>query len=493
MVSTGTSSLPGGSLQLRASQSVFDITKESDVIALLRAVHQNPIEEELKNHIRDLIFSYRQAQNEVDLQELVLLFASLGIAVHTGNGVSEKSPATAGQTPQAKTAIFFGNSRPRPQFKRANVTVHTASVLSAKEPQVLPTVEAIPDVGVPSYKPQEVEPEVVTIPVDPLVTEKAPTPTHNTEPVAPVPKAVVQNTEGTQPTARIAEIKRIVNEKVGNPVNLIDANNEIGREYMNALLDAMKKTNGGQPQEVAAAMERLEHAFVAVQEIIQNGSTAAIKAKPVSVPQEAEKEEVEPMAVPPTREALKVAPESNPVHIKVQDTALEKTLSTSARKPLSERVPIQPSVSTGVPAMHSVAKEKQLQDLLRSNREQESIQAQQESVIEQQSADPLYAPEITAGLGQLLSEWSLFKSSGIFGTGPSGKDHVLFLKLAPLTMAAVIAGRFDGATTKIKQSIADYMNGWRYEEGILHEHSETFEHYLRRVIHHILSKRIVSK
>ncbi len=30
------------------------------------------------------------------------------------------------------------------------------------------------------------------------------------------------------------------------------------------------------------------------------------------------------------------------------------------------------------------------------------------------------------------------------------------------------------------------MNGWRYEEGILHQHEETFEHYLRRVIQKIL-------
>ena len=56
-------------------------------------------------------------------------------------------------------------------------------------------------------------------------------------------------------------------------------------------------------------------------------------------------------------------------------------------------------------------------------------------------------------------------------------------------MSTIIAGRFDGATPKIKQSIADYMNGWRYEEGIVYEHGETFEHYLRRVIHHILNKQ----
>jgi len=70
---------------------------------------------------------------------------------------------------------------------------------------------------------------------------------------------------------------------------------------------------------------------------------------------------------------------------------------------------------------------------------------------------------------------------------------VLYKKLASLTMAAVIAGRFEGATPRIKQSITDYMNGWRYEEGVVHEHGESFEHYLRKVIRHILEKQKLNK
>ena len=59
-------------------------------------------------------------------------------------------------------------------------------------------------------------------------------------------------------------------------------------------------------------------------------------------------------------------------------------------------------------------------------------------------------------------------------------------KLAPLQIPLLLAGRFEGATQEIKQSITDYMNGWRYEQGIVYESGETFEHYLRRVIRHIL-------
>jgi hypothetical protein len=86
----------------------------------------------------------------------------------------------------------------------------------------------------------------------------------------------------------------------------------------------------------------------------------------------------------------------------------------------------------------------------------------------------------------LLSDWSLFKKSGIFGTGPKGREHPLFKKLAGLQVPLLLAGRFDGATQEIRQSITDYMNGWRYEQGIIYQPGETFEKYLRRVIRHIL-------
>ena len=100
--------------------------------------------------------------------------------------------------------------------------------------------------------------------------------------------------------------------------------------------------------------------------------------------------------------------------------------------------------------------------------------------------DPLFAKEIDDGLDQLLSEWSLFKKSGLFGTGPKGREHPLFKKVAGLQIPLLLAGRFEGATQEIKQSITDYMNGWRYEQGIIYMPGETFERYLRRVIRHIL-------
>jgi hypothetical protein len=100
--------------------------------------------------------------------------------------------------------------------------------------------------------------------------------------------------------------------------------------------------------------------------------------------------------------------------------------------------------------------------------------------------DPLMTKQVDDGLQQLLLEWSLFKKSGLFGTGPKGREHPLFKKIAPLPITLLLAGRFDGATQEIKQSITDYMNGWRYEQGIVYEQGESFERYLRRVIKHII-------
>jgi hypothetical protein len=128
---------------------------------------------------------------------------------------------------------------------------------------------------------------------------------------------------------------------------------------------------------------------------------------------------------------------------------------------------VERRVSPELPSMPSVAKNKQLQDLLRSNRDKEISAVETKQKEEIAKMDLIQTPEVTAGLSQLLSEWSLFRTSGFFGTGPSGKDHALYQKISGLTMAAVIAGRFEGSTPLIKQSIADYMNGWRYEEGIL--------------------------
>lgn len=380
---------------------------------------------------------------------------------------------------------------------------------------------------------------------------------------------------------------------VGNPVNLVDINNDVGREYMNALLDAMKKINGGQPIEVESAMARLEKAFTVVQQAIKDAPPAM--KKPLSQKQvsEAAAEESDqpapapepPAPVSPEPPQPKPEPASPPPAPPIPKPVPEEPKPT----PPPEPAPTPATASPAVPSPVQKGSLRSLADEVRLERKEApasqvqeppappkqvnpsdglaarlaAMQAggaaaeaavQQESVDsvvpeppaaapppppapqtpeekkepapapppapaptpatppppvavsadsqkqvdsplptkipnQDESVDSLGAGEVTEGLHQLLSEWVLFKSSGLFGTGPSGKEHPLFIKLAPLSVTNILEGRYDGAKPEIKQSITDYMNGWRYEQGVIYQPGETFEHYLRRVIRHILDSK----
>jgi hypothetical protein len=378
---------------------------------------------------------------------------------------------------------------------------------------------------------------------------------------------------------RIREIKSLVNQKVGNPVNLVDINNEVGREYMGALLDAMKKINSG--VSAVSAMQRLETAYQAVEQTIKEhaanasstvaASPANVSNEPSTTPQPAVSPATPPLSHPtqatmsdssaesgaaepstsephpqtptphvqssapaapgvlqsPTRQtdrsptahvptksdepvsplpnAQPIPPASESLHV---DTPKPKPATTTPPAPSESEAAPNPAepVAGQVPLNKSdnVTDTNQSPDEERwANQSLSTPKSQGVSTIKDmadttgsevvaaaaattQMADPLYTPEIDAGLDQLLSEWSLFKKSGLFGTGPKGREHPLFKKIAGLQIPLLLAGRFEGATQEIKQSITDYMNGWRYEQGIVYNQGETFERYLRRVIKHIL-------
>jgi hypothetical protein len=97
--------------------------------------------------------------------------------------------------------------------------------------------------------------------------------------------------------------------------------------------------------------------------------------------------------------------------------------------------------------------------------------------------------EITLALAELLHEWKIFEASGLFGLGPSGIEHPLYIKLSRLQMGEVLSGRFDDADMKIVHAIKDYVDAWRHEQGIAYNPNETFEHYLRRVTQRILKRQ----
>lgn len=105
------------------------------------------------------------------------------------------------------------------------------------------------------------------------------------------------------------------------------------------------------------------------------------------------------------------------------------------------------------------------------------------------NTDPLMSSETTAGLEKLLSQWDIFESSGIFGFGgKSGIENDTYKKIAGLDMQSVMTGRFEDAD-KVSASIMQYVDGWKREQHVVPEDTETFEMYLRRVVNAILTKR----
>ncbi len=537
---------------------VFDVSTEMGVLQLLRHIHNSILSPEQKNEIRDLLFSYKNTNN-IDIQKLTSLVKEIDITVVNGSGevlpdsdIQSDDIASSQSTVTADKSVL-GISRPVPTFAKVSgaptasqkedfipVSPHTQPPITSVEVPVTKSEQATQDTP-PSVQDTQVPQQNTSTSTTVSTEQKHASIAEDTDAVTPTQQSQSESSASTSvpPLERIKEIKKEVNALVGNPVNLIDVHNEIGREYMNALLDAMKKNNGGAPEELQEAMLRLENAYTEVKKVI---ACTADQTLPASAPDEQSTQEKSQSPTPvesdnqtkqsnpePVLHKEELAPNSvsNPVtatastdqesgfasvhqtHIATKedvssDTSAPTTsvpsqvssvISSSKASAVSDTSKISPMSDASkeevsdTNTMMSVAKQKQIKDLMLAKKQEAATTQQQRKEAEIASMDPLMTPEVTDGLKQLLSEWSLFKSSGLFGTGPSGIDHPLYKQLSKLNMTAIVAGRFEGASPQIKRSITDYMNGWRYEEGILQEQGELFEHYLRRVIKHILDKR----
>ena len=108
---------------------------------------------------------------------------------------------------------------------------------------------------------------------------------------------------------------------------------------------------------------------------------------------------------------------------------------------------------------------------------------------EQNTTESEEDPLVLAGLERLLSEWGLFKSSGIFGKKPAGIKHPLYQTLKDLPMSIVLSGRFEGATSAVRQNLSDHIKGWHYEQDISYRPEETFVIYLKRIVSKIISQQ----
>lgn len=545
--------------------------------------------------------------------------------------------ATTTQTPPQN------GRRERPAFKTPPIPEPVVPKSPVAPPQGLPT--ETPIVPKPTGEPSVVSKTVQPSTDEPLVAEVT------KQEIPQKPESVVQDKEPKSTTevtlksdeeykVRIAEIKRIVNEQIGNPATLIDDYNELGKRYMMALLGALKATGPGGKESSVEAMQKLEDAFQALQEtppaedmpqveetpeptpqptpepgikrpsvldetteqttrpkqeqdlkpepeqiletkpqpVPQPNPVPEMKQKPKPVPEKqqttvvpgavskkivtpsiqpsprvtegdvvtqkvSEVPKIESKTAPtpvPTSETEvapkpKPVPEPEPEPTKTQNEAQKekpeikpppeikprrrvdekeiqkeipakekRKLKLSPLSTLSSILASEDDLKEDLPeekekterALHEIPSEKMAILAPKASRQEVQLNTKSPKPAETgyhpvDAVDPaeaivrqseLSSPQIIEGLRQLLDEWSIFRSSGIFGTGPSGMEHPLYEQLSQLSMGEVMAGRWEGSNREVTKSIKEYTHAWRHEQGVAYNIQETFEHFLKRVI-----------
>jgi hypothetical protein len=486
-----------GSLPAEGNR-LFDLDTQAGITAVLLALRGSEITSAQKNELRDLVFSYTNGGKD----QSVRLSLEQKIAAYGLVPAAPAQPKASEVFAHRQEQLTIGSFRSAPSFAVPAVPVVSAPVQATPAPvqvEVPVAPAAAPVTSAPVPEPMPTPVQVTPAPAEPI------------QPEVVVPTVQMPKADQQQYLERIREIKSLVNEKVGNPVNLVDINNEVGREYMSALLDAMKRINSGMSAD--GAMQRLETAYVAVEETLRSvavekpvqpaaAPTPFVPPTPEPIAEVAREPEpmpyfppVQPAYVPPP---VQVAPP--PVYEPVVPTEPHyQSLAESVAPPAQHYEPIaapQPVVPTpnytqpAAPTIHSATPHtfSSLADMVQQSHAQTGLPTTPAAAQPLASGDVLLSAEVEDGLTQLLSEWSIFKKSGIFGSGPKGREHPLYKKMADLQIPLLLAGRFEGATQEVRQSLTDYMNGWRYEQGLIYEKGETFEHYLRRVIRHILDQ-----
>jgi len=361
------------------------------------------------------------------------------------------------------------------------------------------------------------EPEPPKPPVEEKKLESIPEAKETPAPPKPVPAGELMSAEEAK--ERIAEIKHAVTEYVGNPVTLVSEDETIGRAYMKALLAALKAVSGNAPGTLRTSMHELEEAYKQVLKI-QVG-------KPKAQPIVQEEKKLEPLKPPVEEKKLESIPEAKETpkpEKSIPVVERETTISSlderiqRAKEKASEIVSSEPLPAPKEekkleppkpPEQKETSNKEQAVPVVKKIYTEQEVEKDIEKALEKIEpekpfatpdlpgaeavpkgvTDDLYGPDIEEGIEQLLKEWRIFRGEKkIFGRGPNGKEHPLFQKLQNTIMFDVISGHFEGADKDVVLSIRDYANAWRNEQGIVYSPSETFEHYLRRVIRRIIKR-----
>ena len=510
------------------STGTFDMNSWQGLTKVLKAGRDANMDAETYAAFRDAVLRYAQGggTDTALREEIEKMLPAFDAMV----------PEPAQEKPAAQPPKIKGNTK---SVQKQVAPPANLPIAAAPSEEVVPEspkeeVEQEPPKQALSPEPKE----VVNPPVqEPPKEEKAETPQPPTPPKeAPKPPAAPEPSipEGPLMSAdeareRIAEIKHAVTEYVGNPVTLVSENETVGRAYMQSLLAALKAVSGNAPGTLRKSMQDLEGAYKQVLEI----KVGQPKAQPVEEkkPEPPKEEKIEtPQPPTPPKEAPK--PSEPPKEEKVEEKkppvvehehtipSLEERIQKAKEKAaqrsqvplpkkevLEEKKPEPPKEEKAeTPQLPTLPKEEKKPPVIPEPPKKESIpepiapstekpfvtpdiEGADTKEVPKGVNDDLFAPEIEEGLAQLLKEWRIFKGEKkLFGRTPGGREHLLYQKLKDLIMFDVIAGHFEGADKDVVLSIRDYANAWRNEQGIVYAPSETFEHYLRRVIRRIIKR-----
>ncbi|MCR4286218.1 MAG: hypothetical protein NUW00_04965 [Candidatus Kaiserbacteria bacterium] len=526
--------------------SPFDLRSWQGLTQVLKVAKESLKESGDYAEFRNLVLQYAQQGGDIEIKKKIdAIIATFG----TEQSSTSKQVADKNQTAEE---ISSNNEESRPS------AVHNGR-------RVKPTFNA-PPVSEKVIEPAEVPVAVEVAPIAPV--QSAVLPEVKEEASSPVMEVVQPVEEADAPKtleeykARITEIKRLVNDKVGNPVSLMNSKDGLGKKYMSALLTALKATSAGGQGNVESAMHDLESAYALV---IHEASADEVEVKEVveeniptfteQLPDVLREEKVDAVVSPAIEEELPEpdvvpveSPVENPLPVEIIPSIPEEEKievgvpeEISVAEPIDRvEVPQEPerhesfqdsfqktddAISAVVGSVHkrkdNIDDSDPLATLLVDENDgydkwshgsgegaegelQTASQIRQGNTIESQSVGvsqkssnteayqqqaELSSPATTALLNNLLQEWSIFSGSGLFGIGPDGLEHPLYIQLAPLTMGEVMAGRWEKVDPKVLRVIKQYVDAWRHEQSITYTLNETFEHYLRRVVQRIQKRQ----
>jgi hypothetical protein len=492
--STSHSALLGG--QKVSSPSSFNLRSWQGLTELLKVGKESIKDATAYAEFRNLVLEYAQKGGDAELRTKIdAVVASFG---RTEQPKEEVTP-TVVEVVTEEPALPKSEIVPPPVQASAGLVSPRRLIPrfeASKKSAVIPVVPSSTEITreeIPTPVPVVV-PSVIDAPTE-VVSEIPSMISHSVEvaPVDIVPEETPASfTSLEEYKVRITEIKREVNARIGNPATLVDTHNDLGKKYMTALLTALKATGAGQSEGIDETMKHLESAYSALMEDTNVPSTPATPVSevpfrqdtnPVSIPEEVsplKEEEMTPF-VPLAQTLSEIEKKSETSPEPLQETVITEE-EPLVSETMHDRVsPVQKEMINPA-GKHAIRSTGILIDDVQKRHGVNPVE-----VTENRSE--LSSPEITQALHQLLHDWSIFSGSGLFGIGPGGYEHPLYLKLASLSMGEVLAGRWEGSNPKITKVIKEYVDAWRHEQGISYTTNETFEHYLRRVIQRILKRQ----